>query len=833
MKSNMKNALCFILLSLLCLSVKAQYHGKVFVDSNQNGLYDVGEKTLKEVLVSDGLNVTTTSSQGEYLLTGHAKEKFIFITTPSGYKTNNAYYKRIQPSVNQYDFGVLPCNGAVEKDGTHRFIHLSDTEIRETSGHDDWVSNLRDYATNEKMAFIIHTGDICYVPGLESHIKLMNTANMNTPVFYCLGNHDLVEGPSGEDLFEKLYGPTYYSFEVGNIHYIVTPMPNGDHKPSYTTEDIYRWLKNDLSKIGHNKSIVMFNHGILDQTDLFHFGINSTDYIDLKKHHLKAWLYGHWHINHILKHAESGIYSICTSTPIRGGIDHASSAFRVIKMDGKGDLNSELRYTYLDKSIQIASIANLHSPALPTHKIPLSVNTYSTVSPTTKVSYTCYYHDRPLFKDRLMKQQTDFNWYADFSLPLKYKGKSITLSVTAHFNNGEKAKATESFIYQPTIEEKIQTDRPSTNLLASPTHISLNNETLSPPLKLCWVNNVGSNIYMTSPLIYKDRIYVASIDENNSGKAAVICLDAATGKMVWKHPTKGSIKNSIALSAETVLAQDIYGNLYAMNAKDGKLKWEKKLHLNAVPALNDGLIATDHVVYAGTGQGLCAINIDRGETLWTNQSWNQGEGCTATLSLNNNVLIGHAHWGALYANNATNGELLWKHSENGLRHRSSSAAMLGSVMYILSDQSLFIIESATGNILVRKPLGYNVNVTSTPLITDKEIIFGTADRGLMALDKETLMEKWNFKTRPAMIYSAPYVRNPASTIETSPILCGTTVYIASSDGYLYGLEQSTGRLLWQYNTGSPCFSTLSTSGNALFAADFSGNVYAFTPSVSH
>lgn len=71
----------------------------------------------------------------------------------------------------------------------------------------------------------------------------MNTENMDCPVFYCIGNHDLVKGKYGEELFESIYGPVYYSFDAGNVHYIVTPMPGGDHAPGYTADDVCRWLK--------------------------------------------------------------------------------------------------------------------------------------------------------------------------------------------------------------------------------------------------------------------------------------------------------------------------------------------------------------------------------------------------------------------------------------------------------------------------------------------------------------------------------------------------------------------------------------------------------------
>ena len=135
-----------------------------------------------------------TAADGSFTLPGHERERFIFITTPSGYKTFNRHYHKIEEKQSGYDFGLMPYSGRIRKDGSHKYIHIADTEIFNTENHEDWVNNVRDYARNEQAAFIIHTGDICYEKGLKAHIKLMNTENMDCPVFYCIGNHDLVKG---------------------------------------------------------------------------------------------------------------------------------------------------------------------------------------------------------------------------------------------------------------------------------------------------------------------------------------------------------------------------------------------------------------------------------------------------------------------------------------------------------------------------------------------------------------------------------------------------------------------------------------------------------------
>lgn len=109
-----KKKLILLLLSCAVITeAHAAYQGHVYVDSNRNGIYDKGEKVLKGIRVSDGLNVVKTNAEGVYTLPGHKRERFIFITTPSGYRTDNQYYRRINGTGQTYDFGLQPWKGRI------------------------------------------------------------------------------------------------------------------------------------------------------------------------------------------------------------------------------------------------------------------------------------------------------------------------------------------------------------------------------------------------------------------------------------------------------------------------------------------------------------------------------------------------------------------------------------------------------------------------------------------------------------------------------------------------------------------------------------------------
>lgn len=822
MKNRLLLSLC---LGCFAATLQAQHTGRVFEDKNNNGIFDKGDLPLKGVAVSDGLNVAQTGDDGAFILLGHDKERFIFITTPSGYKSDNRYYRRIEGKNGNYQFELQPLKGRIAKGGNHKFVHITDTEIFNTQNHEDWVNNVRDYARNEKAAFVIHTGDICYENGLKSHINLMNTANMDCPMFYCIGNHDLVKGQYGEELFETVYGPTWYSFDVGNVHYIVTPMLGGDHAPSYKMADVYRWMKNDLALVPKGKAVMIFNHDLLTTGDEFIYGKNEQEPINLNEHNLKAWIYGHWHINYMKK--QGSAYSICTATLDKGGIDHSTSAFRVMHVDGKGDFTSELRYTYIDKNIRIASMGDGRMPMMQNGKLPLSVNVYSSVSPVKEVTYTCMVNNKPMKKGQKLQQQTDWNWYAALPLTGVKQGDAVTVHVTALLGNGEKAETESSFVFQTDKQVKVQFTEDWNNLLGNPQHIGTTKFNFSQPLTLAWTKNVGANLYMSSPLISNGNVYVASVDEDLRGEAAIYALNGQDGSLLWKYPVRNSIKNTIAADGGRIFAQDAQGYLYAVDAVTGKLAWEKQLSVNGLPALIEGLVADKGIVYAGAGKGLCAVNGVTGETLWTNADWGQGEGTTSTWSLNNGILVSGAQWNALYANDAATGKLLWKAAENGLRNRGASPAFHGNLLYLISDASMFVLDATTGKVIVRKQMPFSVDVTSTPLLTDKEIVFGSAKDGLVALDSETLEPKWNFKTADALVYTSPYSRRASSTIETSPILAGNTIFVGASDGVLYGVNKDSGKAEWEYVTGAPLFGSVAASGNGLVATDFAGNVYVF------
>lgn len=464
-----------------------------------------------------------------------------------------------------------------------------------------------------------------------------------------------------------------------------------------------------------------------------------------------------------------------------------------------------------DIHLEIAAPGKDGYPIFPSGAIPLTVDIFYPVSPVKEVTYTCTIDRKRLYADKKMTQRTDRTWKDLVYISRESVGKPVTMLVTASFKNGRKATKSVSFTY-PRRKPLTNLTENWNNLLNDAAHSGANIASVRPPLQMAWINNVGAPIGMTSPVIYKGRIFIASMSEDPKGKSFIYAIDGQSGDILWRFNVESSIRNSIAAADDLVFAQSEKGSVYAVNISDGSLKWGKQLHIGGYTTLTEGLIVDNGILYAGTGNGLCALNTRTGDRVWQSKEWQQEEASTATLTLGKGMLIGSAQGKGLYGNDARSGALMWRLEQGSIRRRAASTTIYDNQLYTISDQSLFIIDPLMGKIIVRKQFPFSVDVASTPLLTDTEIIFGTANYGLTAVDRETLDIKWQFQT---------------AAIETSPVLAGGTVFFGTSDGVLYGVDRITGELLWTYVTGAPVRGSVAVSGNTLVAVDCGGNVYAF------
>ena len=806
-------------------SMYAQFSGSVFFDDNTNGVLDKGEKTVSGAMVSDGLHVVPTNSKGEFSLKGWEKARFITLYVGNNFKTDQRYIK-IYEDKKQYNFAVQP----KEKKDTVTFVHISDTETFQSK---DWLNNLKAYCKNEKPDFVVHTGDICYRSGLDFHAEHVNSEDVGVPMYYCLGNHDLIKGAYGEQHFEETLGPAWYAFEEGNTLFVITPMMSGDYKPGFTSEDIGTWMKNLVGAYPKLKPKYFFNHDILTNTDNFSFKLNKKDSVVLNNYNLKGWVYGHWHDNMYKTHGETGIASFCVSATSQGGIDHSPSSYRVYTIDEAGDYNSQIRYTFVNNVIKIVSPLQNTATVDANGSIPLLVNAYDSGSEVKNIRYAVFEGDTYNWNTALepdiwqpMKMLSNWTWGANYTP--KTASKKFQVIVKATLSSGVVLTDKADFTLNTTSSF---TENNWFNLGGNPQHDAVYSFKHSGNYKLSWIANTGNTIYMGSPLIYKDKVLVNNYDLGDGDTGYISCFNAKTGTLLWRFKTHNAIKNQMVIVGNKVIGTDVEGLTIALDINTGNKQWETNLGYINTAGFVSGIVADKNYIYTGTGHALACLNAQDGAVVWKNNQWNGGMGTTPTMTLAEGVLVVSSNWNALYGHDAVTGKLLWKRADNGLRFRDGTLTYKQKKLWVAQDSSgvgmLRKLDLKTGKTLKRMPLAVNTRGTGAPVITDNHAFIPASNPGLVALNTVTNATDWIFKVNPALFHTPQYYSDKQQTIEASPVLVNNTLLFGAMDGYVYAVNKNHGNVTWKAYLGVPVLSSAAVTKSGFYIADFAGNLYYF------
>lgn len=247
----------------------------------KGSVYSQG-KGVPNVVVSDGETVTTTDENGIYYLSSNKTNGFVFVSIPSNYEvavTNSIpqFYKPISSSkekIDLVDFELIPANNE-----NHVVAFLADMHI---ANRNDDIAQFRNGFVNDintlanqvkgqnKKFYAITVGDQTWdLYWYSNNFGLREFKNLikdfNFPIFHAMGNHDndpyVANDFLSEKPFRENFGPTYYSFNLGKVHYIVLDniiyintggglgiIGSRNYNATLTQNQI-DWLKADLATI--------------------------------------------------------------------------------------------------------------------------------------------------------------------------------------------------------------------------------------------------------------------------------------------------------------------------------------------------------------------------------------------------------------------------------------------------------------------------------------------------------------------------------------------------------------------------------------------------------
>lgn len=284
---------------------------------------------VENVVVSDGAEVTVTNEKGIYQLKSAKKWGYVFISVPSGYEVPSVgvlpqFHRALKNSadvVERADFKLEKVDGQ----DSYKIFMLGDMHLVNRTGDlgqfAQFTSDLTDYMTRHKgeKMYALTLGDMTwdlywysnsyYFP---QYLNTVNSQIKNLQIFHTMGNHDNdFQTRSDYDAAVKYVDqicPTYYSFNIGKVHYVVMDDIDCSSYDGSTSRNYVKslsaeqldWLAKDLSYVAKTTPVVVAMHAqvFYPTTSGFkidHDQVNTLRLFDILDGYTVRFVTGHTH----------------------------------------------------------------------------------------------------------------------------------------------------------------------------------------------------------------------------------------------------------------------------------------------------------------------------------------------------------------------------------------------------------------------------------------------------------------------------------------------------------------------------------------------------------
>lgn len=263
--------------------------------NNVYGVVHCDGEGLADVVVSDGVEVVKTDKDGVYQFKSAKKWGYVFISIPKGYEVGSegvlpqfhATLTEKADKAERHDFNLVKVNQEKYRVYFLGDMHLAD-RTNDLNQFDNCMKEVKaDIMDDDVKSYVITLGDMTwdlywysrkyYFPQyLKSVNYYFKNAAKQVQFFHTIGNHDHDMCKDGDFNtvveYVKDIAPTYYSFNIGDVHYIVlddilctnvggvaSAKPERAYRSEVTDEQL-KWLAKDLSYVSQTTPVIVTSH---------------------------------------------------------------------------------------------------------------------------------------------------------------------------------------------------------------------------------------------------------------------------------------------------------------------------------------------------------------------------------------------------------------------------------------------------------------------------------------------------------------------------------------------------------------------------------------------
>ena len=278
-----------MLFGLMLCGVWSEMNAQDTVFRFSGKVTDKSGRGIAGVVVNNGMDFTKTDAKGMWALqTDTTQSKFVSISTPAAYVLPqreglaDGFYVsvgKLAAANGKHDFVIEKRSKMA--DGFH-YIVISDPQVRNAHEMKRWrqetvedLTVLIDSLKPSKEVVGMTLGDLVFDQMQLFDEYKASLKNTGATFFQCIGNHDMdlryqdlhnmQKGTPvyAEMVYNRYFGPTDYSFNMGKAHIITMKNLNYIGNKVYTeslTGDQLAWLKKDLSYVPKGSLVILNMH---------------------------------------------------------------------------------------------------------------------------------------------------------------------------------------------------------------------------------------------------------------------------------------------------------------------------------------------------------------------------------------------------------------------------------------------------------------------------------------------------------------------------------------------------------------------------------------------
>jgi len=327
-------------------------------------------------------------------------------------------------------------------------------------------------------------------------------------------------------------------------------------------------------------------------------------------------------------------------------------------------------------------------------------------------------------------------------------------------------------------------------------HIAIN-----PSIKPAWETNIGSGSDDEEKLLSQPVVAAGLVFAMDSANV-VSAYSAENGAEVWARDLTdndeddGFFGGGVAYDNGTLFVSTGFAQVFALDARNGKLKWKKLLSgaMRAAPTVRG-----NRVFVTTADNKLFALSAFTGEELWKYEGFSETASLLGSSSpaVDQGVVVATFTSGEIVGVRVENGKRLWADSLAALRRSDAALAHIRGRPVI--DRGLAIAVSNSGMMVAidlrtgRRVWEREIASMENPWIAGNYIFSLTNEAEIVCISRKTGKVHW--------VQALPRYERPEKLKDvilwTGPVLASDRLIVAGSHGIALAISPYTGKILGQ------------------------------------